>query len=570
MQKERVVSVPTAVRNTIKPLKKLPTYISGLDEILNGGLPARRTTLVVGDPGSGKTILGMEFLYRGALHREPGIFLGFEEPVLALRENALTLGWNLHDLEKKNSLFLMKGTLGPELVISGKFSLKPMLSIISGKVKEIGAKRIVLDALDVLLGLFENPLQVRGELHQLNNWLMDSGLTSIITLKPRDNAPASLFQDFFYSVADCVLTLDVRVYNQISTRRLRVVKYRGSSFGRNEYPFIISDNGIHMIPITRFELKHKAFGERISSGVPRLDAMLGGGYFRASCILLAGEPGAGKTLLASTFVREVCCRGEKVLYLSFEESPEALINNIKSAGIDLEPYLRKGNLNLLGSLPEATGAEDHLIKLIDIIEEIKPQHVIVDAISACERMGGKQASFDYLMRLLNFLKGKGITTILTNQTTGTKAQIEISGNGISSMVDTVILISYIHGEGETNRTIQILKARGSKHTNQVREFRIEDRGIQIRDFYLGPGGVLTGTARQIQEAKDALEIRQKEAEIQLKLKEIARLKAEAEAQAEIMRYKIEAVQAEVAHLRSEIEKANMDRNERASLRGQVE
>lgn len=349
-----------------------------------------------------------------------------------------------------------------------------------------------------------------------------------------------------------------------------MVKYRGSGFGRNEYPFIISDNGIHTIPITRFELKHRAFGERISSGILRLDAMLGGGYYRASCILFAGEPGAGKTLLASTFIREVCRRGEKVLYLSFEESPEALINNIKSAGIDLEPYLHKGDLHLLGSMPEATGAEEHLIRLFDLVDKIKPQHVIVDAISACERMGGKQASFEYLMRLLNFLKERGITTILTNQTTGTKTHIEISGNGISSMVDTVIFISYIHGEGETNRTIQILKARGSRHTNQVREFRIGDKGIQISDLYLGPGGVLTGIACQVQEAKDALEIRRKEAEIQLKLKEIARLKAEAEAQTEIMRHKIEAVQAEIDYLRSEIEKANRERNERASLRGGIE
>ncbi len=211
-----------------------------------------------------------------------------------------------------------------------------------------------------------------------------------------------------------------------------MVKYRGSSFGRNEYPFIISANGLRTIPITKFALRHKPFGERISSGIHCLDAMLGGGYFRASCILLAGEPGAGKTLLAATFVRHACSKGEKVLYLSFEESPEALLNNLRSGGINLRPYLKKEKLHLLGSMPEATGSEEHLIRLMDIVEEIKPQHVVVDAISACERMGGKQTSFDYLMRLLNFLKERGITTLLTNQTTGTKAHIEISGNGISS------------------------------------------------------------------------------------------------------------------------------------------
>jgi len=466
-------------------LKKTPTYINGLDEILNGGLPARRTTLVVGEPGSGKTVMGMEFLFRGAINEEPGIFLGFEEPPRILRENALTFGWDFRSLERDGRLFLMEGGLDPEVVMSGKFSLKPMLSIITGKAKEMGAKRVVIDALDVLFRLFETPSQVRSELHQLNKWLTESGLTSILTLKPREEPPGSLFQDFFYSMADCVIHLDARLLNQISTRRLRVVKYRGSSFGRNEYPFVITVEGVRTIPITRFELRHKPFGERISTGIPSLDTMLGGGYHRASCILLAGEPGTGKTLLASTFVRNVCSRGEKVLYLSFEESPEVLVHNVRSAGIHLLPFLKGERLHIFGAMPEATGSEEHLIRMSDAVERIKPQHVIVDAISACERMGGKQVAFDYLMRLLNFLKERGITTILTNQTTGTKSQIEISGNGISSMVDTVIFLSYIPGEGETNRIIQVLKSRGSNHSNQVRQYRITDEGMEILEAYMG-------------------------------------------------------------------------------------
>lgn len=258
-------------------LKKTPTFINGLDEILNGGLPARRMTLVVGEPGSGKTVMGMEFLFRGAINGESGIFLGFEEPPRILRENALTFGWDLRSLEREERLFLMEGRLDPEVVVSGQFSLKPMLSIITGKAKEMGAKRVVIDALDVLLRLFESPSQVRSELHQLNQWLTESGLTSILTLKPREEPPLSLFQDFFYSMADCVIHLDARLFNQISTRRLHVVKYRGSNFGRNEYPFVITEEGIRTIPITRFELRHKPFGERISTGVLTLDTMLGGG-----------------------------------------------------------------------------------------------------------------------------------------------------------------------------------------------------------------------------------------------------------------------------------------------------
>ena len=464
-----------------RAIKKIPTYINGLDEILNGGLPAERTTLIVGEPGSGKTVMGMEFVYRGANNGDSGIFLGFEESLKSLRQNAFTFGWDFPSLEKEGRLFLMEGRLPPEIIVSGQLSLKPLLSIISGKAKEMKAKRIVMDALDVAFRLFDEPVQVRAELHQLLEWLAKSGLTSLLTLKPREYPPGSLFQDFFYSMADCVINLDTKILNQVSTRRLWVAKYRGSSFGRNEYPFIISEKGIRTIPITCFELRHKPFGQRISSGIPSLDAMLGGGYFRSSCVLLAGEPGTGKTLLCSTFVQKVCQVGEKVLYISFEESPAALIHNVTSAGVFLEPFEQAGNLKVMGAMPEATGVEEHLIKLIDLVEEMKPQHVIIDAISACERMAGKEASFDFLMRFLNFLKERGITSILTNQTTGTKSQIEISGNGISSMVDTVIFLSYIQGEKEINRLIQILKCRGSGHSNQIRKFMIKDDGFKILD-----------------------------------------------------------------------------------------
>jgi len=461
------------------PIKKTSTYIEGLDDILNGGIPTNRSTLIFGSPGNGKTVMGIEFIYRGALHGENGIYLSFEEPITVLRENALTMGWDLLQLENKGSLYLIEGRVESDAIISGKFSLKPLLTIISGKAKEIHAKRIVFDALDILFGLFENPLEVRAELFQLNSWLRKSGLTSIITLKPRESYPGNLFQDYFFSISDCVIFLDVKQLNQVSTRRCRIVKYRGSSFGSNEYPFVISDTGIRMIPITKFDLRHKPFGERLSSGVQKLDEMLGGGYQRSSCILFAGEPGTGKTLLASTFVRQVCKHGEKVLYLSFEESPDALIHNIKSAGINLDKYQKDKRLHLIGSMPEATGVEEHLLRLMDEVNTFKPQHVVIDAISACERIAGKQAAFDYLMRLLNFLKERGITVILTNQTQGLKSQMEISGNGISSMVDTLIYIKYISENKSTNRTIQVMKSRGSYHSNKTFGFRIKNTGLEI-------------------------------------------------------------------------------------------
>lgn len=468
-------------RNKSVPIKKTQTNIEGLDEILNGGLPKNKITLVHGAAGNGKTIMGIEFLYHGAISGESGIFVGFEESIDSIRENALTLGWDLSKLEKEKKLFLMEGSIDPNVILSGKFSLKSMLSIISGKAKEIGAKRIVLDALDVLLGFFDNPMHVRAELFGLYRWLRRSGLTTIITLKPRESYPGTLFQDYFYSISDCVIYLDVRQLKQISTRRCRVVKYRGSDFGSNEYPFIISNTGIRLVPITRFDLRHKPFGERISSGIPKLDELLGGGYYRSSCILLAGEPGTGKTILASTFVKHICKMGEKVIYLSFEESPDALINNIKSAGINLAPFL-KNKLQLIGSMPEAVGVEEHLMKMMEEVINFEPKHFIVDAISACERIGGKEASFDYLMRLINFLKERGITTILTNQTSDKKTHMEISGNGISSMIDILVFIKYSYSKKEINRTIQILKARGSKHSNKIYGFKIVDTGIEIYDL----------------------------------------------------------------------------------------
>jgi len=547
-------------------LCKTPTHIQGLDEILEGGLPEKRTTLLIGDIGSGKTVMGVEFLYRGALNGEPGIFLGFEETSAKLRENALTLGWDLAVLEADNRLFLMEGRLDPETVVSGKLSLKPMLAIISGKAKEMGARRIVLDALDVLFMLYDDPVDVRAEIHRLNQWLAESGLTAVITLRPREEGPASLFQDFFKSMADCALSLNVNVRNQVPTRSLRVIKYRGSNFGGNEYPYLITEHGIRTNPITIFALKHRAFGERVTSGIPRLDAMLAGGYLRSSCVMLAGEPGTGKTLLAASFARDACGRGEKAFYLSFEESPETLVQHVASAGIDLKPCLKTGKLQLVSFMPESMGVEEHLLREVDLIEKFQPQHVIVDAISACDRMRGKPAAFDYLMRLMNFLKDWGTTTVLTKQTSGAKNQMEIFGSGISSMVDTVIYVGYEEADGETNRTIQVLKSRGSSHSNQAREFVISNDGVQILDLYLGPGGVLTGTARHLQEARDALEERKREADIQAKTREIERLKAELDAEAVRLRLRIKEIGAVKAGLEQEKEKTIAERQKQIRLR----
>lgn len=503
---------------------KAPTHIRGLDEILLGGLPRGRTTVLIGEAGSGKTVLGLEFLYRGALSGEPGIWIGFEEPAEQLRQNAASLGWDLSALERGGRLFLSEGRISADTVFSGDFSLKGLLAVIAGKVREMNARRIVIDALEVALRLFDEPRQVRAEMHALNDWLREQRLTTIMTVRPPRRMEARFFEDFFESMGDCVISMDTRTQNNISTRRLRVIKYRGSDFGRNEYPYIIGASGVSIVPISSVGLRHKPLGAKMSTGIERLDVILDGGYRRASCVLFAGEPGTGKTTLACTFVRAACARGERVLYISFEESQDALVGNIVSAGVDLAPYICSGKLEFLTSFPEAMGAEEHYLLALTRLDTFRPDHVVVDAISACERMGGKQAAFDYLMRLLNVCKERGVTIFLINQTTGRTDRLEISGSEISSMVDTAILLTYQEEPGETNRLLQVLKSRGSRHSNQQREYTITDQGIVIRDVYVGEGRVLTGTARQVQEAADQAKAEQLAFEIEARELELKRLR----------------------------------------------
>jgi circadian clock protein KaiC len=463
-----------------RPIPKAPTQIAGLDDVLEGGLPRGRTTLVSGGPGSGKTVLGLEFLCSGAMSGEPGVFVTFEERAEAVRQNAMSMGWDLAALEKAGKVAIVEARLFGEEVISGEFDIQGLLAILGGHIKRIRARRVVMDALDVLLRVFNDPRRERSELYRLHEWLMDRGLTNVLTAKAqREGETVSQFE-FLDFMADCVIRLDHRVIGQVATRRLRVIKYRGSGFGTNEYPYVISDHGIVLFPLTKAELTHQPLGPKVSSGLAGLDAMLDGGFRRSACVLISGSSGTGKTTLASAFARAASRRGERVLYVNFEESQEAMVAGMLSAGIDLRPSLRARKLMVQTALPEAMGSDNHLVRVLEAMDSFKPDHLIVDAISACVRMGSEQAAFDYLMRLIAVVKDRSITAVLTNQTTDLPdSGEELSGIGFSSVVDAVIQLRFVDAGQEIGRQILIIKARGSGHSNRRESYYITDKGIEF-------------------------------------------------------------------------------------------
>ncbi len=550
-------------RPTPLPLEKVATGIEGVDFILAGGFPKGRMTLLLGGPGTGKTLFALEFLYRRALAGEPGIFVAFEERAEAVRQNALTLGWDLPALEAEGKLFLMEAHIDPATVISGEFNLQPLLSIVQGQAKSLGAECIVFDAIDVLLRLYDDPRRERRELFLLSDWLSERGMTAVLTSKMGVEGRRYEFLDY---MANTVLELDQRVEAQVTTRRMRVVKYRGSSFSRNEHPYIVGSQGLELIPVSAIELDYSAQSGMVSSGLDEFDVMLGGGYRRGSAALLSGTSGSGKTILASTFVRAACGRGERVLYIDFEESREMMVNSLLSAGIDLNPFLSNGTLEILASSPEEVGAEEHLIRLKRVLDRFQPEYVVLDAASSAERLGSPQAAYGYLVRLINFCRLGGRTLIMTNQLTGAERLEVISGVGISSLVDTVVFLRLSESNGELNRTLLVLKSRGAKHSNQTREFRITDSGVSFLPPYVGEGGALTGVARQQQEAREALEDRRLTRQIQAKEAEIKHLAVSLESQITESRAAVEHARAELEALRSELQERELGREVRRDMR----
>ncbi len=524
----------------IRPqLPKAPTGIQGLDEITGGGLPKGRPTLVCGGAGCGKTLLAMEFLVRGATEfNEPGVFMAFEESAKDLTRNVASLGFDLKDLVARKKIVLDFVYIErSEIEESGEYDLEGLFIRLGSAIDSIGAKRVVLDTVESLFSGLPNPLILRAELRRLFRWLKDKGVTAIITGERGEGTLTR--QGLEEYVSDCVIVLDHRVSEQTSSRRLRVVKYRGSTHGTNEYPFLIDADGISVLPVTSLGLQHIASSERVSTGIPRLDAMLGGtGYYRGSSVLVSGTAGTGKSSFAAHFADAACRRGERVLYFSFEESPSQIMRNMRSIGIDLQPWVKKGLLQFHANRPSFAGLETHLAMKHKLINDFKPQVVILDPLNSFVIGDNEVGVKAMLMRLLDFLKTNQITGLFTNLTSG-GGVLEQTEVAISSLIDTWLLLRAIDSGGERNRGLSILKSRGMAHSNQIREFLLTDHGVELRDVYVGASGVLTGSARLTQEAQD-------KAVQMLHKQEIERRQLE-------LKSKHQALEAQIVALRAEFE-----------------
>jgi len=464
-----------------RAIPKVATGVRGLDEILEGGLPEGRVTVVNGGPGSGKTVLGIEFACHGARTGQPALLVSFEERADVLRRNALSLGLDLAAFEEAGTLFVMDARPDLNAVRSGEYTLEGLLAILSGKARAMGARRLVIDALDVVLRLFEDPDREREELQRLIAWMGAQELTSLLTSRVPAESETSGRRYFLEFATDCLIHLDQRVVGQVSTRRLRVVKYRGSGYGPNEHPCVITDRGIELLPVSAVRLE-QGLGPPVSSGHQLLDGILGGGFRRGSSVLVSGVSGSGKTTLLCTFARGACQRGEKTLLVSLEESRATLLSGMESVGIDLQPCIDDRSLHLETIMPESMGAESHLVYLLRIMDRIEPAHLLVDAISACRRIGSPQASYELLMRLSSEARRRGITVLVSNQLAHDGAKDGMSGVLISSLLDALVTLRFTDDGAELGRVLTVIKSRGMAHSSQHHRFRLTGSGIEV----LGP------------------------------------------------------------------------------------
>jgi circadian clock protein KaiC len=530
----------------VAKLAKTPTGIEGFDEVTGGGLPTGRPSLVCGGAGCGKTLFAISFLVHGATRfDEPGVFMSFEESSDELAQNVASLGFDLPALVQQKKIALDYVRIDrSEIEETGDYDLEGLFIRLGYAIDSIGARRVVLDTIESLFAGLANQSILRAELRRLFRWLKDKGVTAVITGERGEGTLTR--QGLEEYVSDAVILLDHRVNDEISTRRLRIVKYRGSSHGTNEYPFLIDEDGIAVLPVTSLGLEHAASTECLSTGIPRLDTMLNGkGFYRGTTVLVSGTAGSGKSSIAAHFVDATCRRGERAQMYLFEESPAQVMRNMKSIGIDLQPWADRGLLEFQASRPSAHGLEMHLSRMRRAIERFRPSVVVLDPISSLLSVATNADVHGTLTRLVDYLKGAGITAFLTSLSHG-KTEQERTDTAISSIVDTWLLLVTLESSGERNRGLYVLKARGMSHSNQIREFLLTDHGVELTDVYAGAAGVLTGSARLTQEAEERARAVAEEQELERRQRALTRLKAAFDAELASLQAKFETEQADLA------------------------
>ncbi|MBE8725953.1 circadian clock protein KaiC [Flavobacterium hungaricum] len=543
-------------KETIPPtfiFPKAPTGVDGLDEITDGGFPKGRPTLICGGAGCGKTLLSMQFLIKGITdYNEPGVFMSFEEPSDDLTLNVKSLGFDLEKLKADKMLIVDHVRVErSEIEEAGEYDLDGLFIRLGHAIDSIKATRVVLDTIETLFSGLDNQAILRAELRRLFHWLKQKGVTAVIT---GERGEATLTrQGLEEYVSDCVIVLDHRVIEQVSTRRLRIVKYRGSTHGTNEYPFLIDENGISVLPITSLKLDNEVSSDIVSTGFAGLDEMFNmGGFYRGSNILVSGTAGTAKTTIGSYFATEQCKNNEKTIYFAFEESPQQLVRNMKSIGVDLQKYLDNGTLQIHSSRPSLNGLELHLLTLRKLIKEFEPTTIIIDPISNLISVGSDHEVRSMLVRLIDMLKVNNITALFTSlnkQHTDT-LRPDLAEESVSSLVDTWITVRDMEGIGERNRGIFIIKARGMGHSNQVREFIITNNGLELLDVEMGPQGILTGAARQSFKNKKTISDIKLQNEISRKDREIERKRKVLEANIEALKNEFESAEEELSILKA--------------------
>ena len=530
-------------------LKKVPTGIAGFDEITGGGIPAGRPTLVCGGAGCGKSLFATEFLVRGALQfHEPGVLMTFEETAEDIKKNVASLGFDIAKMIEKKKIFIDHVHVDrSEIEENGEYDLEGLFVRLNHAIQTIGAKRVVLDTIETLFSGLENQAILRSEIRRLFGWLKEKGMTTVITGE-RGDGPLTR-QGLEEYVSDCVVLLDHRVIGQISTRRMRIVKYRGSTHGTNEYPFLIDEAGVTVLPITTAEMDYDVSTQRVPTGVLELDQMLGGkGYYRGSTVLLSGSAGTGKSSMASLLADATCRRGERCIYFSFEESQSQIIRNMRSICVNLEPHVRKGLLKFHATRPTVYGLEMHLVLIHKIIDEFKPAVAIFDPVTNLQTAGTLDDSINMLIRLIDFLRKRTITGFMISLTAGGSKSQEMTEVGMSSIVDTWLLLRDVEAGGERNRLMYVLKSRGMAHSNQVREFLITSDGVKLVEAYLGSEGVLTGSARLSQQSRELAQEQIVKDELERKKLALDHRRRAVEAQIEALRAGFLAEQEEFSRV----------------------